>query len=129
MSAGIDNTIQLWSHSGQRQRSLDNHTHPVTDLEILSDADSARLQVISTSEDGTVRLWQPDIGRMVKFLRLPSIPRCVAWHRENRIFVGCDNGKVCEIEIDEMKIEREFQTNIRPIHELVVSKEFLLSAA
>src|SRR5690606_12450025 len=49
--------------------------------------------------DGTVRLWQPGIGRLVRFARLPSPPLDLAWEPDGRMIIAaCRAGIVRRID-------------------------------
>lgn len=84
VSAGVDGTVQVWDlQSATRVRSMDNHLASINDLMLLSNglsepaaSSSAVLpSIVSISDDHTVRLWQPTIGRLVRFARMPD-PIC-----------------------------------------------------
>jgi WD40 repeat protein len=101
LTAGIDETIRLWdAGTGQPVRSLANHTRPVNHLAVRpSSADGAPPWVASVSEDRTVRLWQPTIGRMVRFTRLETVPAAVGWSADGKIlFVACKDGHLRTID-------------------------------
>ncbi|MCC6510436.1 MAG: WD40 repeat domain-containing protein, partial [Pirellulaceae bacterium] len=127
-----DQTIQLWSvASGQRERGLDNHTGTIHDLAVqpsAGQAGSAPPLMATVSEDRSVRLWQPTIGRLVRFARLDSVPRCVQWGESvgkatdgrKTLIVGCDDGSVRVLDTDDMSIIQSISTPIRPIYELVI---------
>ncbi len=74
VSAGADNSVRVWDvENGRPVRTLDNHTAAVHDLAVRpGEAKEAPPLLASASDDRTVRLWQPTIGRMVRFARLPS---------------------------------------------------------
>ena len=64
--------------------------------------------VASVSDDQTVRLWQPTIGRMVRFLKLNSVPLSVVWLPDgSRIAVSCEDGAVRQIDPDTAAITDE----------------------
>lgn len=112
-SAGVDQTIQLWnSHSGAHLRTLDNHLAAINDLAVrpVSGPPLASPPALaSVSDDYTVRLWQPMIGRLVRFARLPSIAQAVAWTPAgDAILVGCRDGRVRVIDPDTAAMSQEF---------------------
>ena len=87
-------------------RALTNHTAAVHDLALrppAAGADRPALPLVaSVSEDRTVRLWQPTIGRMVRFARLPdAVPLAVRWTvNGTRLVVACTDGRVCVVDPD-----------------------------
>ncbi len=107
ISAGVDQTLQLWeSSTGKQLRSLDNHLASVNDLAVrpggLPDAPPV---VVSVSDDRTVRFWQPTIGRLMRFARLPSPPRAVGWSADGKqILVGCTDGKARRIDSETIEV-------------------------
>ncbi len=97
VTAGIDQSLRVWDPStGKVHRTLANHTAPVLDLAVQPEQNGAlHPYVASISEDRTVRIWQPTIGRMVRFARLGDVPLAVDWtHDGTRIVVGCRDGQV-----------------------------------
>jgi WD40 repeat protein len=102
VSAGIDQTLQLWdSSTGKQLRTLDNHLATVNDLAVRPGSKPDELPVVvSVSDDRTVRLWQPTIGRLMRFARLESPVRCVAWSTYGEeIVVGCNDGSLVKIDL------------------------------
>jgi WD40 repeat protein len=111
VSAGIDQTLQVWeAATGKHIRTLDNHLRPVNDLAVMPGSDPARPILASVSEDGTVRLWQPTIGRLMRFQRFDSAPRAVAWSPDGKeIVVGGTDGKVRILDVDSLKVRDEIK--------------------
>ena len=105
VSAGLDESVRLWTaKTGEPLRSFANHTRPVTDLAVRP-GDAKVPTVVSVSEDRTVRLWQPTIGRLVRFARLDTVPLAVVWSRDgSRIFTACKDGRVRVIDPDTMDV-------------------------
>jgi WD40 repeat protein len=100
VTAGVDQMLRVWSakmddsESSQSLRNLDNHTGSVCDL-ALRPGQQPLPMLASASVDKTVRLWQPTIGRLVKFARVPVEPTCLAWSRDgSRLATGCADGKL-----------------------------------
>ena len=137
-SSGVDQTLRLWdSATGKHVRTLDNHVGSVTGIAIRpsnvnrdphsidevtqKNSDSSRAMLATISEDKTVRLWQPAIGRLMRFTRLPSIPRALAWSAVgDRLFVGCNDGRVRVLDTDSMEVVQDLEGLEGRIHEIVV---------
>lgn len=61
--------------------------------------------VATVSGDRTMRLWQPTIGRMVRFAQLDCSPLAVAWLPDGSLVaVAGDDGHVLLIDPDTVKI-------------------------
>jgi len=108
VSGGNDNSLRVWSlKTGKLIRSFNNHTKPIHDLAVRPAQDGDALpMVVSVSGDRSVRLWQPTIGRMVRFVRLEkAIPLTVRWTPDGeRIIVGCSDGHLRVIDPDTVAI-------------------------
>src|SRR5436305_1087616 len=76
-----DQTIRVWSVAdGQLLRSLDNHLGPVHALAVRPGrAADESVTLASASGDGTVRVWQPTVGRQVRIVRHPSPVFTLSW--------------------------------------------------
>jgi WD40 repeat protein len=111
LSAGVDQVIRVWSCEDgvvatPPRRSLDNHADAVYQL-ATQPGDHAIPFLASASVDKTVRLWQPSIGRLVRFARLPTEPTSLAWSRDgNRLAVGAADGKLRIIDPGNAKVEQ-----------------------
>lgn len=106
-TASLDHTIRVWNvGTGELQRTLKNHTAPVSGLALRPDTESGLAMLASISRDRTVRLWQPTIGRMVRFVRLDSPPLSVAWFPDgSHLVVAATDGSVRIIDPDTVEIE------------------------
>ncbi|MFG0334743.1 MAG: WD40 repeat domain-containing protein [Maioricimonas sp. JB049] len=107
VTAGLDQSLRVWDvATGELKRTLAIHTGPVLGLAPRpSEGRPAHAYVASVSEDRTVRLWQPTIGRMVRFVRLDEVPLCVAWTFDGRhIAAGCRDGIVRVIDPDTVQV-------------------------
>src|SRR5690606_37488716 len=95
VSGGIDQSLRVWElETGKLRHSLTIHTQPIEGLASCPSATGLPM-VASCSDDRTVRFWQPTIGRLVRFIRLPAKPLCICWLNNGaRIAAGCDDGSV-----------------------------------
>ena len=121
VSAGTDQTLQLWNPvDGRPQRTMNNHVAAVNDLVTLMTArgttgmpntTDAPLLLASTGDDRTVRLWYPETGRMLRFVKLPHIARSLAFSVDGtRICAGCDDGTVRILDVANLRLLAETQT-------------------
>lgn len=129
-SVSVDQTLRLWSSkSGGHIRTLDNHIGTVNRLAVrpvpIANGVSPGPTIVATiSEDKTVRLWQPTIGRLMRFARLSSPPRAVVWSPAGEhLLVGCNDGHVRVLDPDTMQITREVSAVPGRIYELAVSPD------
>ncbi len=100
VTASRDQTLRVWnSDSGQDIRTLHNHSGDVLALALKPSTggpSTARElpMIASASADLTVRFWQPTIGRMVRFAKVPSQPLCLAWiGGGEQLVAGCRDGQ------------------------------------
>ena len=108
VTAGLDESVRVWNiNKSTHLRTLNNHTNAVHGLAIQTPA--PRIPVVfSISEDRTVRLWQPTIGRMVRFLRLPVVPISATWLPDNKhLAVGTTDGHVRVIDPATLQIQHD----------------------
>lgn len=105
VSCGVDQSIRIWNcEQGTFVRSLTNHTQPITCLAKRPHTGEALAMIATGSEDKTVRLWQPTIGRMVRFQRLTSAVTSLAWTKDgNSIIVGCQDGRIRIVQADTLQ--------------------------
>lgn len=100
LSAGRDQAIRVLDPAtGNVRRSLDNHTAAVRDLALRPGKHDGPALVASCGADRTVRFWQPEIGRLVRFVRLPSAPNAICWLSSgSHILAACDDGRLRAID-------------------------------
>ncbi len=125
LSAGVDQSIRSWQSSTQVvSRTLDNHLGAVTGMLLESNPKSLKVRrMISIGEDKTVRLWQPEIGRMIRFQKLASKPTAAIWdHASESVLIGCDNGQVYRLEQESLKTVAEYEPGVGSVRALAVHR-------
>lgn len=111
VSGALDQNVRVWRvKTGELVRTLNNHTRAVNDLKLQtiprSQVSAVRKFPImaSVSNDRTVRLWQPTIGRLVRFCRISAVPLAITWGLQGEwLAVACDDGTVRVINPDTME--------------------------
>lgn len=114
VTAGVDESLRLWECSlaasvpAVLKRTFTNHTRQVVDLALRPAHQDAPPVIASIGEDATVRLWQPTIGRMMRFAKLYSPAQAVCWtHDGQSLVVACRDGKVRIINPDTVEVTDE----------------------
>lgn len=121
VSAGVDQTLRVWDvASGETKRTLAIHTAAVLGLAVRPSAEPLpRPYLASISRDRSVRLWQPTIGRMVRFARLVQVPLSLAWTPDGKqMVVGCDDGHLRVVDPDTVKVVAEYPALSGWVHTL-----------
>lgn len=99
VSSSLDQSLRVREfESGEPVRELSQHVGGIIDLVALPP--SGRLpQVASLGVDRTLRVWQPTIGRMVRFVRLDRTPIAMAADSTSmRVAIVTDQGDWLEID-------------------------------
>jgi WD40 repeat protein len=107
ISGGVDRSVRVWREDSMEPlRSLNNHTGEVRDLAVRPAAESPLRMLASAGADRTVRLWQPRIGRLVRFARLPIAPLDIDWSPDgSRLLAACEDGRIRILDPDTVEIE------------------------
>ena len=106
LSAGVDTSIRYWDWlnlepNKSLKRTLINHTKDVYAIESRRYPNDTIPVVASISQDRTVRFWQPTIGRMMRFVRLESVPLDFCWLSDgSQLAVACQDGRVRYVTAD-----------------------------
>lgn len=108
LSGGLDDTMRVWSSAtGELKRVFTNHQDDVLAIERFpSKAGEAALpRAMTVSRDGTVRFWQPTIGRMIRFKKFDSVPIAGCWIAETEdALIGFENGEIKRLSSQTLKV-------------------------
>jgi WD40 repeat protein len=109
VTGGIDESVRLWDAGDAKLlRTFPNHTRPVHDLAPRPGGGDGPPLVVSIGEDRTVRLWQPTVGRLMRFVRLESVPLAVAWTADGRrLLTACQDGRLRVVDPDTVEVTEE----------------------
>ena len=112
VSCGSDQSLRVWDcDRGTVVRSLTNHTQSITCLAVQPKAGNLTPMIATGSEDRTVRLWQPIIGRLVRFQRLSSPVTALAWTPDGTALVaGCQDGMLRVVQADTLHTTEHIAT-------------------
>ncbi|MCA9138044.1 MAG: WD40 repeat domain-containing protein [Planctomycetales bacterium] len=108
VTAGLDQSLRVWNPvSGDLIRSLSIHVKPVSSVRFRPGMTGLPM-IASASDDMTVRFWQPTIGRMVRFARLPSQPRDIQWMPDGtQILACCNDGHVYLVDPETVQVRQD----------------------
>lgn len=107
-SGSVDATIRVWdTETWQVARTLNNHLGTVHALAFRPRRGrDDRPCLASASEDGTLRIWYPDIGRMVRIIRHGVPAFALAWEPDGeRLFTGAKDGCLRVLGGEDQRIE------------------------
>ena len=126
VSAGVDQTIRVWKQDDALLvRTLDNHLGTVTGIRLdpIERPGSAR-RMVTIGHDRTIRLWNPSVGRMIRFQKLPGQAACVGWTPDGKtILVGSSAGDLLILDSSDLQIRQSEAANVGAIHELAISPQ------
>lgn len=117
VTSSLDGSVRVWdAESGELLRTLANHTGPVVGVCLGPEREPARLRMVASfGDDRTVRIWQPEIRRLVRFARLPSKPLAATWlsrssvagSHDGLLAVACLDGQLRLVAVDTVAILAE----------------------
>lgn len=136
LTGGIDESVRVWrqaraaSDTGpndversqtetsalyELKRTLSNHTRCVNAIACRPPQGTQPAMAASASDDGTIRLWQPEIGRMVRFQRFKAIPQSLVWRRDGETLLATfRDGTLRQLDPDTLEITGHWQAVVGP---------------
>ena len=106
VSGSADRSIGVW-RDDKKVRSISNHAERVTALAFAPDGK----RLASASADGTVRVWQPAIGRLMKIIREHDGEVLDVLWNEDGLYSACADGRVRELDEVQAKVRRQLGTH------------------
>ena len=107
VSGSLDHSLRVWdADTGALIRSLSQHTGAIYALALHPSTEGLPM-VASSASDRTIRFWQPTIGRMVRYVRLPSAALAIAWIGDETMVASCRDGKLRVINTFRLSIEQD----------------------
>ena len=107
MGRALSFQARVWdADTGALIRSLSQHTGAIHALALHPSTDGLPM-LASSATDRTIRFWQPTIGRMVRYMRLPSAALAIVWIGDETMVASCRDGKVRVVNTFNLSIEQE----------------------
>ncbi len=115
ITGGVDQILRVWNwHTGEVVRELNQSLGTIVDLVVVppvsqpidttTGTNQATLQLpvaFSIGSDRTIRMWQPTTGRMVRFVKLATMPHRINWNQSaNQIEVFDSQEKLILFDLD-----------------------------
>lgn len=126
-SAGADHTIRVWRRDDAEQvRTLSNHVATVTQIAIAPPyrPRDQLARMASVSDDRTLRIWQPLIGRLVRFTRFASVPTAMTWSPDGECLgVSCRDGTLWSAEVDNLEDKQKIAEGLGRVFELAILRD------
>ena len=136
VTASVDRSIKVWdAATGKLQRSFSHHTDIVHCLAFrprtMVGGEPVPFYCASGSDDKTVRVWQPEIGRMVRIVRSHEGPVfAVAWSRDGtRLFSAGKEGVIRVIDANSDEILHHWTAHGDWIYALALSPDGITLAS
>lgn len=102
ISAAEDHTLRSWDiQEGVPRRTWEQHTASIVAFVQSNQGTEGLVQVATAGRDRTVRWWQPQRGRMVRFIRLDWQPTALfGCKMTGSTWIGGERGEVARVERD-----------------------------
>jgi WD40 repeat protein len=123
ITASADRSIKLWDLEGALIRSFNHHTEAVHTLAVRPRSGGSPLECASGSDDRTVRIWQPAIGRMVRIIRGHDGPIFATGYAPDgsALYSAGKEGVLRKLDVDSDEILAEKRVSTDVIYSLAIA--------
>lgn len=121
VTASADRSLKVWTVEGKLQRTLNQHTEAIHAISFRPGTTTC----VSAGDDRSVRVWQPEIGRMVRITRQhEGAILALAWTPDgSRLFSAGHEGIVRRLDAASDRIEATWKAHDDWIYALAVSPD------
>lgn len=111
-TASRDNFVRIYDIEGRLKLRLEGHTADVISVEWLND----RNEIISSSDDGTVKRWSAKTGDLLEDYDLDGVETdSIAISKEGIIYAGNDEGNIIIVGDSEKKYVKAHKAGIKQL--------------
>jgi WD40 repeat protein len=111
-TASRDHDIRIFDLAGRQERRLAGHEADVISVEWIRGGQ----ELVSSSDDGTVRRWSADTGELLETIDLGGIETdTIVYDESGALYVGNDEGKVLVIRDGAVREVRVHKAGIKRI--------------
>ncbi|OGT30993.1 MAG: hypothetical protein A3E87_06155 [Gammaproteobacteria bacterium RIFCSPHIGHO2_12_FULL_35_23] len=104
-----DHTIRLYDFSGRLLKTLKGHAQDVLSTIWINDE-----EIVSSSDDGTIKHWQAFEGKIIEDIDLGGVETdTIALTKEGSLFAGNDLGEIIHIQGKQTKTIKAHQAGIK----------------
>jgi len=114
LTCSLDQTLRVWSLDTEQPgsgpkllRTMDQHTGAVRGIARQPQTSNSSPAICASwGDDRTVRFWQPDKGRLLRFARLPDVVTAAVWSSDGReLFAAMESGELSRIRFSNAVVE------------------------
>ncbi|MCA9126660.1 MAG: hypothetical protein KDB22_06235 [Planctomycetales bacterium] len=114
-SADWGGKIQIFDHrDGNVVVDFQQHRDRV--VELLVDSSGSPRRLYSAGRDGTVRLWYPEQGRLVRFVQLEHPVTSIASSDDGQLWVATSDAKLHLVDMNSAKLLSTMESTLDYVH-------------
>lgn len=121
VTGSADRSLKVWDKDGQLQRTLSQHTEAIHAIAFRP----GTAICASAGDDRSVRIWQPEIGRMVRIVRQHDASiLALAWKSDgSALFTAGQEGIIRQLDAASDRVERTWQDHKDWIYAVAISPD------